>query len=74
MNFSLDIPQTMAAWQINGFGGTDQLKLAQNVKIRPLLSPRDVLVQVHASSVNPIDIEMLGRVAQNMVSLFLFHL
>ncbi len=50
----------MTAWQINGFGGTDQLKLTHDVKVRPLLSPKDVLVQVHASSVNPIDILMLG--------------
>ena len=51
----------MSAWQIHGFGGIDQLKLSHTVKVPPLLGPKDVLVEVHATSVNPVDIMMLGK-------------
>ena len=54
----------MSAWQIHGFGGTDQLKLSHSVKVPPLLGPKDVLVEVHAASVNPVDLQMLGEFTQ----------
>ena len=51
----------MRAWQIHGFGGTDQLRLSHTVKVPPLLGPKDVLIEVHAASVNPVDLQMLGE-------------
>ncbi len=51
----------MRAWQIHGFGGLEQLKLSHTVKIPPLLGPKDLLLEVHAVSVNPMDIKMLGE-------------
>ena len=51
----------MRAWQIHEFGGTEQLRLSSSVKLPKLLGPKDVLIAVHASSVNPVDIQMLGK-------------
>ena len=50
----------MSAWQIHSFGGIEQLRLSHSVKVPPLLGPKDVQIEVHAASVNPVDLKMLG--------------
>ncbi|KAJ8673591.1 hypothetical protein QAD02_004853 [Eretmocerus hayati] len=46
------------AWQIHSYGGLDELKLSK-AKIPVMSNPNDVLIQVEASSVNPIDVAMI---------------
>lgn len=51
--------ELMPAWQFQSFGGLDQLKL-KDVDIPQVKKPNDVLVKVQASSVNPLDVAMIG--------------
>ncbi|XP_014288761.1 reticulon-4-interacting protein 1 homolog, mitochondrial [Halyomorpha halys] len=51
--------ELMLAWQFQSFGGLDQLKL-NNVILPQVKKPNDVLVKVHATSVNPLDVAMIG--------------
>ena len=50
----------MKAWKCDHGGGIDDLVL-QSVKLPPILHPKDVLIKVCASSVNPLDVAMLGN-------------
>jgi hypothetical protein len=53
----------MLAWQISSYGDIKELELSNNAKIPFLSKPNDVLVKVSATSVNPIDVLMLGKVS-----------
>lgn len=59
----------MAAWQIHSYGGLEELQLSNTVKIPPIMSPDAVLVRVLASSVNPIDIAMMGGYGNVLLNL-----
>lgn len=48
----------MKAWQIHGYGNFKDLVLNDAVRVPPLRRPTDVLVRVHATSVNPLDVLM----------------
>ena len=50
----------MSAWQLHKYGGNEQLGLTNTARIPPILNPQDVLIKVHAASVNPIDVAMRG--------------
>lgn len=54
-----DISPTMMAWQIHRYGGVEELEMSDTLRVPPITGPRDVLVEVHAASVNPIDTRML---------------
>lgn len=51
--------KTMQAWQAFDYGGTDKLQLNTVTQIPIIKSPLDVLVKVHATSINPLDVQML---------------
>lgn len=51
----------MSAWQIHQYGGNEELALSSTVRMPTLRSPEDILIQVHAASVNPIDVRMRGK-------------
>nr|XP_054762228.1 reticulon-4-interacting protein 1, mitochondrial-like [Lytechinus pictus] len=54
-----DTGTKMLAWQIDDYGGIDRFKLVE--KPVPIITkPDQVLIKVHASSINPIDIRMRG--------------
>ena len=55
------LPSTMSAWQLHEYGSINQLKLSGSVQTPVLCRPRDVLVHIHAASVNPVDVMMLGK-------------
>ena len=44
----------MKAIQINGYGGIDVLEINTNVS-KPTLKKDQVIVEVHAASINPFD-------------------
>ncbi|XP_063238794.1 reticulon-4-interacting protein 1 homolog, mitochondrial [Bacillus rossius redtenbacheri] len=50
----------MQAWQIHAYGGVEELQLSRSARAPQITKPDDVLVEVAASSVNPIDVAMLG--------------
>lgn len=50
----------MQAWQIRKYGNMEQLQLKSGVDIPKIRSSTQVLVKVHATSVNQIDVEMVG--------------
>ncbi|KAI0229324.1 Reticulon-4-interacting protein 1, mitochondrial [Lamellibrachia satsuma] len=49
----------MKAWQIERYGTTAEMNYT-TTRIPVLRSPDDILIKVHAASVNPIDTRMLG--------------
>jgi hypothetical protein len=51
----------MLAWQIHSYGGLEELKLSESVRIPHIKGPNDVLIEISASSVNPIDVAMMGK-------------
>ncbi|KAG7296328.1 hypothetical protein JYU34_021466, partial [Plutella xylostella] len=55
----------MLAWRVHAYGGVDELRL-EPARKPALRAPSDVLVQVHSSSLNPLDTAMIegyGRTA-----------
>ena len=51
----------MSAWQIHQYGGIEELTLSHSVRVPALKNPWDVLVEVHAASINPIDVLLIGK-------------
>jgi len=54
------LPSTMSAWQLHEYGDISQLKLSGLVHMPVICRPHEVLVRVHAASVNPVDVMMVG--------------
>lgn len=58
-NDSKHIYSKMAAYQIHSYGNNiEELQFNRNAKKPHIKMPSEVLVKVHASSVNPIDLAM----------------
>ncbi len=49
---------TMKSWQMHSYGGPAELQLSTRERIPTLNGPDEVLVKIHAASVNPIDLAM----------------
>ncbi|CAH2039955.1 unnamed protein product, partial [Iphiclides podalirius] len=49
----------MAAWRAHCYGPPAELRL-EEARVPPLRAPDQLLVRVHAASINPIDVAMLG--------------
>lgn len=64
----------MAAWQIHSYGGLEELQLSRSTRIPTIMNPNDVLVKVGASSVNPIDLAMMGKLSCFYWPNFVFRL
>lgn len=56
-------PGKMKGWQIHEYGGIELLQYNEHIKIPTINSPTDVLVEVRAASVNPIDVAMMGTIS-----------
>lgn len=56
----------MKAWQTHRFGGIDDV-LLEEVRVPQLRSPTDVLVKIHAASVNPLDVAMMDGYGRNVI-------
>ena len=55
-----NLPSTYTNWQICKYGDVGELKLTEHENL-PIINHKDeVLIKVHASSVNPIDVRILG--------------
>ena len=51
----------MPAWVVDAYGGNDVLRFTRNASFPILNYPNEVIVQVHAAGLNPIDISMRGE-------------
>ena len=51
----------MSAWVIDQYGSNDVLKFSEEIPAPTVNSPKKVMVKVHASSLNPLDIAMRGK-------------
>lgn len=51
--------QKVCAWQVHSYGGFEELQY-DSIRIPIIQDPDDILIGVEASSVNPIDLLMLG--------------
>lgn len=47
--------KVMSGWEMHEYGGIDALTFSQNILLPQIKSPTDVLVEVIATSVNPLD-------------------
>lgn len=54
----------MRAWQIHSYGDLSELQLT-NARIPHISSPDELLIQVDAASLNPIDKGMISRLDCN---------
>ena len=54
-------PKAMKAWHLYSYGGPEKLQMSKSVRIPYISKPTEVLVQVHAASVNPLDADMCGN-------------
>ena len=59
----------MRAWQIYKHGGTEELGLSTTRQLPVITHPQDVLVKVHAASINPIDILIMGELMCKLINL-----
>ena len=55
------LSDTMRKWQVHQYGGTEELTLCTTASIPTITKPDEILVKVHAASVNPIDPMMIGK-------------
>lgn len=58
----------MSGWQIHEYGGINSLRFNNNIEVPAIRSQHDVLVEVYATSVNPLDQLMTG--ALNLFDIF----
>ncbi|XP_013171866.1 PREDICTED: reticulon-4-interacting protein 1, mitochondrial-like [Papilio xuthus] len=49
----------MRAWRAHCYGGPAELRL-EEARVPPLCAPDHLLVRVHTSSINPLDVAMVG--------------
>ncbi|XP_067674421.1 reticulon-4-interacting protein 1 homolog, mitochondrial-like [Haliotis asinina] len=59
---------SMSAWQIHQYGGNEEFTLSRTAKVPTIRSPDELLVEVHAASVNPIDVLMRGGYGEVMLN------
>lgn len=58
----------MKAWQIYQYGGNEELTLSTSAKIPEIKNPKDILIEIHAASVNPIDVNMRDGYGRTIIN------
>lgn len=51
----------MPAWVIDKYGQNEVLRFTQDMMIPIIHYPNEVIIKVHAASVNPIDVNMRSK-------------
>lgn len=54
----------MPAWVIDKYGKNEVLRFTQNMMMPIIHYPNEVIIKVHAASVNPIDVNMRSKFAR----------
>lgn len=52
---------TMPSWVIDRYGKNDVLRLTSNMIFPAIRLPNEVIIKVHAASLNPIDVNMRSK-------------
>ncbi|KTF73054.1 hypothetical protein cypCar_00044423 [Cyprinus carpio] len=60
LSFSASRRSVMTAWVIDKYGKNEVLRFTKNAALPIIHYPNEVIVKVHAASVNPLDISMRG--------------
>lgn len=60
--------RTMKAWQIHQYGELKDLVFDDSVRVPHIREPSDVLVEIHAASVNVIDVRMLAGYGSTLLN------
>ncbi|XP_043240954.1 reticulon-4-interacting protein 1 homolog, mitochondrial-like [Amphibalanus amphitrite] len=63
------VPTEMSAWQIHRYGGPEELQLTTSHRLPTITQPTELLIKVHAASINPIDVAMLGGYGSTTMNL-----
>lgn len=50
----------MSGWEISEYDGINSLHFSENISIPKIQSKTDVLIEVYATSINPLDQLMTG--------------
>lgn len=51
----------MKAWHLHSYGNLDEIKLSEKYRTPFIRNSEEVLVKIHAASVNPIDVAMISK-------------
>lgn len=51
----------MSAWFVDRYGTNEVLRYSEEIPIPAVTSPTEVMVKVHATSLNPLDVAMRGK-------------
>lgn len=54
----------MPAWVIDKYGKNDVLRFTQSMVLPIIHYPNEVIIKVHAASVNPIDVNMRSKLSR----------
>lgn len=56
----------MPAWVIDKYGKNEVLRFTQNMMLPIIHYPNEVIIKVHAASVNPIDVNMRSKFSEDI--------
>ncbi|XP_070705112.1 reticulon-4-interacting protein 1 homolog, mitochondrial-like [Pempheris klunzingeri] len=59
----------MSAWVIDQYGTNEVLKYTEEISVPTVTSPSEVMIKIHAASVNPLDISMRGGYGAKLLKL-----
>lgn len=62
----------MPAWVIDKYGSNEVLRFTQNMMIPMIHYPNEVIIKVHAASINPIDVNMRSKFQKTLLITFFF--
>lgn len=51
----------MAGWQIHSYGDLSELQYSEKLRVPVIRKPTEILIKINSSSVNPIDVAMVGK-------------
>jgi hypothetical protein len=62
----------MPAWVIDKYGKNEVLRFTENMMLPIIHYPNEVIIKVHAASVNPIDVNMRSKFSRDVFLTFFF--
>lgn len=62
----------MPAWVIDKYGSNEVLRFTQDMMIPMIHYPNEVIIKVHAASINPIDVNMRSKFQKTFLNYLFF--
>uniref|UniRef100_A0A0B6ZQ36 Enoyl reductase (ER) domain-containing protein n=1 Tax=Arion vulgaris TaxID=1028688 RepID=A0A0B6ZQ36_9EUPU len=69
LRMSSNTAHKMQTWQIHEYGSSEKLTLNTSAHAATIKSPNELLIRIHAASVNPIDVRMLGGYGRSLINI-----